>query len=288
VSAGPGLHRGGEPEPANLAPAWIAWTRAVSPTLADCELTHVARAPLDVDGAIAEHAAYERLLAELGVTVQRLPPEPRLPDAVFVEDTAVVLDEVAVIARPGAASRRPETRSVEAALAAHRPLLRIEGRATLDGGDVLVIDRRVHVGLSSRTTLAAVEQLSRLLRPYDYEVVAVPFSGCLHLKSAVTRIADGLLLLNPAWVDQASFPSHAVVNVDPLEPQAANALWIGGSVIHPQHHPRTRRRLESEGLRVAPAALDELAKAEAGVTCCSLLVRIDDGAARGRPRSTQS
>ena len=253
----------------------IAYTRAVSPTLADCELTHLAREPLDVARAVVEHAAYELLLAELGAIVRRLPPEPQLPDAVFVEDTAFVLDEVAVIARPGASSRRPETASVEIVLAAHRPLLRIQGPATLDGGDVLVSDRRVYVGLSSRTNREAVDQLAELLRPYDYDAVPVRFSGCLHLKSAVTRVADGLLLLNPDWVDPALFPGHRAVHVDPTEPHAANALPLGGSVIHPRHHSRTRRRLEAEGLRVAPVAQEELAKAEAGVTCCSLLVRED-------------
>ncbi len=250
----------------------IAYTRAVSPTLADCELTHLAREPIDVARAIAEHEAYEALLAVLGATVRRLPPEPQLPDAVFVEDTAVVLDEVAVVCRPGASSRRAETATVEVALTTHRPLAWIEGPATLDGGDVLVCDRRVYVGLSSRTTPAAVEQLAVLLEPYDYAIVPVRFSGCLHLKSAVTRVADGLLLLNLEWVDPSLFPGHRTVSVDPMEPQAANALSLGGSVILPRQHSRTRRRLEAEGLQVAPVVLDELAKAEAGVTCCSLLV----------------
>ena len=175
----------------------IAYVRAVSPALADCELTHLAREPLDVARAIAEHDAYEALLAGLGATVRQLPPEPQLPDAVFVEDTAVVLDEVAVIARPGASSRRPETATVEVALAMHRPLARIQGPATLDGGDVLVSDRRVHVGLSSRTNHEAVDQLAELLRPYDYEVLPVRFSGCLHLKSAVTRDRGWPLAVEP-------------------------------------------------------------------------------------------
>ena len=162
----------------------IAYTRAVSPTLADCELTHLEREPLDVARAVAEHEAYEQLLTQLGATVRRLPPEPECPDAVFVEDTAVVLDEIAIITRPGAPSRRPETRSVEAALARHRPLARIHGAATMDGGDVLVSGRRLYVGLSSRTNLEAVEQMDLAVRPLGYVVIPVRFSGCLHLKSA--------------------------------------------------------------------------------------------------------
>jgi dimethylargininase len=251
----------------------IAYTRAVSPTLADCELTHLEREPLDVARAMQEHAAYEAVLARLGATVQHLQPEPDLPDAVFVEDTAIVLDEIAVITRPGAPSRRPETASTAAALVAHRPLAHIREPGTLDGGDVLVADHRIYVGLSTRTNRAAIDQLATILAPLDYEVIPVAFAGCLHLKSGVTRVADDLLLLNPDWVDPGKFPGHRAVSVDPAEPHAANALALGGPVIHPAHHQRTRARLEAEGLRVEPVAMTELAKAEAGVTCCSLLLR---------------
>jgi dimethylargininase len=251
----------------------IAYTREVSPTLASCELTYLAREPLDVGQAAREHRDYESLLSQLGATVRRLPEQPELPDAVFVEDTAVVLDEIAVVTRPGAASRRPETPSTAAALAAHRSLVHIQDPGTLDGGDVLVARRRVFVGLSSRTNRAAIEQLDGILRPLDFEIVPVSFGACLHLKSCVTQVADDLVLLNPDRVDPGVFAGFRVVAVDPTEPHAANALALGGSVIHPLHFPRTRARLEAEGLRVAPVALAELAKAEAGVTCCSLLVR---------------
>ena len=250
----------------------VAYTREVSPSLADCELTHLVRTPLDVARAASEHEAYEALLTRLGATVRRLPPQPTLPDAVFVEDTAVVLDEIAVITRPGAASRRAETASTAAALAAHRSLVHIQEPGTLDGGDVLVAGRRVFVGLSSRSNRVAIEQLDAVLRPLDYEVIPVRFGGCLHLKSCVTRMADDLLLLNPDWVDVGAFPGYRALLVDPAEPHAANALALDGSVIHPLHFPRTRSRLEAEGLRVAPVAMAELAKAEAGVTCCSLLL----------------
>jgi dimethylargininase len=253
----------------------IAYTRAVSETLAQCELTHLPREPLDVGRAKAEHQAYEELLTRLGATVRHLPPEPGLPDAVFVEDTAVVLDEIAIIAHPGASSRRPETHAVEATLALHRPLARIEGTATLDGGDVLVAGHRVYVGLSTRTNHEAVDQMTQALTPYGYEVIPVEFSGCLHLKSGVTCVADDVLLLNPAWVDIRHFKGFRAVHVDPGEPHAANALRIGTGILHPSHYPSTRARLEAEGLVVTPLAMTELAKAEAGVTCCSLLVRVD-------------
>ena len=179
----------------------IAYTREVSPALADCELTHLEREPLDVAGAQAEHEVYESVLEQLGARVRRLPPAPQLPDGVFVEDAAVVLDDVAVITRPGAPSRQPETASVEAALAAHRPLVHVRAPATLDGGDVLVAGRRIYIGLSTRTSRDAIQQLADQLAPYGYEVIPLTFTGCLHLKSAVTRVADDLMLLNPAWVD---------------------------------------------------------------------------------------
>jgi len=251
----------------------IAYTRAVSPTLADCELTHLARAPIDVAGATREHESYEALLSRLGASVRRLPSEPSLPDAVFVEDTAIVLDEIAVITRPGATSRRQETKSTAMALAANRPLAQIEEPGTLDGGDVLVAGRCVYVGLSTRTNRGAIDQLAKVLGPFGYEVIPVRFRGCLHLKSGVSLVADDLVLLNPDWVDTVVFAGHRAVTVDPAEPHAANALALGGSVIHPQQFSRTRARLEAEGLRVSPLAMAELAKAEAGVTCCSLLVR---------------
>lgn len=253
----------------------IAYTRAVSPMLADCELTHLAREPLDIEAAIREHHAYEKLLRRLGAEVRRLPDAPAFPDAVFVEDTAVLLDEVAVITRPGAMSRRGETISTAAALAMHRPLVHIAQPGTLDGGDVLVIGRCVYVGRSSRTDDSAIAQLARLLQPLGYTVLPVEFSGCLHLKSCVTQVAEHLVLLDPACVDAAAFAGCRAIAVDPAEPHAGNALMLGGSVIHPEHFPGTRSRLLAAGLQVVPIAMTELAKAEAGVTCCSLLLRND-------------
>lgn len=252
----------------------LAYTRAVSPTLVHCELTHLERTPIDVSRAVAEHAAYEVTLRRLGVNVRRLAAAPHLPDAAFVEDTAVVFDELAIITRPGAESRRPERRAVAQSLAAHRSLALIEEPATLDGGDVLVDGERVYVGRSTRTNDAAIAQLAGILHPLGYRVIPVQFRGCLHLKSAVTRVGEGLLLLNPDWVEASVFADASVVTVDPREPHAANALAIAGAVIHPLQYPLTRARLEAQGLRVEPVDTTELTKAEAGVTCCSLLVRV--------------
>jgi dimethylargininase len=252
---------------------WTAITREVSPALTHCELTHLERAPIDVGMARAQHAWYEAVLESLGCRIVRLPEDPEHPDSVFVEDTAVVLDEVAVITRPGAASRRGETDAVARALAPFRPLLRLEPPATLDGGDVLVLDRTLIVGLSSRTNAEAVDQLGRLLAPHGYTVRGVPVAGCLHLKSAVTRAGRDHLLVNPDWVDPAAFGGWNALEVAPGEPYAANVLTLEGQVVSPDSFPRTRQRLEAAGVKVHLVDLAELQKAEGAVTCCSLLFR---------------
>jgi dimethylargininase len=249
----------------------IAVTRPVSPSLAQCELTHLAREPIDVARAGAQHGAYEDLLKSLGAEIVRVPASPDHPDAVFIEDTAIVLDEVAVITRPGATSREKETEAVAPVLARYRSLVTLEPPATLDGGDVLTVGRTLYVGRSTRTNPEGIEQLRALVRPFDYHVVPVDFAGCLHLKSAVTLLADRLLLLNPAWVSADAFPGCEAMAVALREPYGANALRIGESVVFPSQYPKTLHALVARGLRVSSIDYRELAKAEGGVSCCSLI-----------------
>jgi dimethylargininase len=256
---------------------FVAITRQVSPALADCELTHLERVPIDADRARAQHRAYEQALIAAGAMVQQLPAGADMPDSVFVEDIAVVFPELAIIMRPGAASRRTETAAIAHALAAFRPLSTIDAPGTIDGGDVLVAGRRVFVGLSTRTNDAAVGQMRRLLAPQGYTVCATEVGGCLHLKSAVTALDDRTLLVNPAWIDPAMFNGFDCVDVDESEPAAANALRLPDRVIFPAAFPRTAGRIEARGYRVARVDADELAKAEGAVTCCSLIV---DGTSR--------
>jgi dimethylargininase len=253
-------------------PPILAITRAVSPALARCELTHLAREPIDAARAAAQHAAYERTLAALGCRVVSLPAEPDLPDSVFVEDTAVVVDELAVITRPGAPSRRPETAAVARELVRHRPLAEITAPGTLDGGDVLRLGRRVMVGRSGRSSDAGIAQLAALLAPRGYTVESAGVSGCLHLKSAVTQVAPDAVLLNPLSVDRAVFAGWRVIEVDPGEPYAANALLIGDAVLFPSAFPRTAARLAAAGVRIVAVDVSELAKAEGAVTCCSIVL----------------
>ena len=250
----------------------MAITREISAAFQACELTHLERAPIDLDRARAQHAAYEWALVEAGCTVRRLDSGAEMPDAVFVEDTALVLSEGAVICRPGAESRRAETPGVLEALARHgRPLQHIKAPGTLDGGDVLVVGRQVFVGSSARTNRAGIDQLARILEPVGYDVHAVPVRGCLHLKSAATAIAPDVVLINREWVPADAFAGLSLLDVDPQEPYGANALAIADEVIYPTAFPRTRERLERRGLRVRPVDVDELQKAEGAVTCCSVI-----------------
>jgi dimethylargininase len=251
----------------------IALTRAVPPSIANCELTHLIREAIDVERAAAQHRQYEATLERLGCRVERLPPLPDLPDSVFVEDAAVVFPELAVITRPGAASRHGETASVAEALGRFRPLVAIGAPATLDGGDVLRVGRSVFVGVSSRTNDDGVRQLRDVVEPFGYSVSSIAIGECLHLKSAVTALGESTLLLNRAWVDASRFASFDIVDVDPEEPFAANALPIDGVVVVAAAFPRTRRRLEERGFAVAAVDVSELAKAEGAVTCCSIVIQ---------------
>lgn len=249
----------------------IALTREVGARIGDCELTHRRREPIDLELARLQHRAYEDALARLGCTVLRLPERPDLPDSVFVEDTAVVLDELAVLARPGALSRRPEVEAIAAALAPYRASVPIAAPATLDGGDVLRVGRRLFVGLSTRTDEAGCEQLRAAVAPFGYAVEPVEVAGCLHLKSAATAIAGDRILLNPDQVDGAAFAGLSLLAVDPAEPEGANALLVSSTVLYPAAFPRTLAMLRAQGLEVLPLEASELAKAEGGLTCCSLI-----------------
>jgi dimethylargininase len=256
-------------------PATIALTRPVPDSLASCELTHVPRMPIDIEQARAQHAEYERVLASLGCDLRRVPAADDLPDSVFVEDTAIVLDELAVLTRPGAESRRGETPAVASTLVAYRQLRRLGEAATLDGGDVLRLDRTLYVGVGARTNDEGVRQLAAFVQPHGYEVHSVRVKGCLHLKSAVTEVAAGLVLVNPAWLDIRELERQTAIEVHPEEPFAANALRIGDTVLCASAYPRTLARLAAAGLVVRAVEMSELAKAEGGVTCCCLVIRSD-------------
>jgi dimethylargininase len=246
----------------------------VSEAINNCELTHVARQPIDLDVARAQHRAYEEALEAAQCQIVRVAPAPDLPDSVFVEDTAVVVGEVAIVTRPGAASRRPETVAVADALLRYRELKHIDAPGTVDGGDVVVAGRRVFIGRSSRTNDEGLAQMRAILAPFGYEVTGVEVRGCLHLKSAVTMLSEGQLLVNPAWIDRAAIDGMELVAIDPAEPHAANLLSTGDDFIYSPAFPRTRDLLGRRGVSLKVVDLSELAKAEGAVTCCSLIFTV--------------
>lgn len=250
----------------------LALIRAVSPRLALCELTHLARQEIDPTLARAEHEHYVATLRALGARIELLPPLPESPDAVFVEDTAVVLDEVAVIARPGAGSRQHETATVARALQAHRPIAELVGDERLDGGDVLRIGCVLYVGQSGRTNAPGLARLRQLAQPFGYEVRPVEMTGCLHLKTACTFIPPRFVVANPAWVDAGTFRDFTVIPVSDGEPFAANTLTVGRVTLVNRGAPRTERRLHAAGIATRRLDLSELQKAEAGLTCLSILI----------------
>ncbi len=252
----------------------LAITREVSRSIVNCELTHLARTPIDVERARQQHAQYEAALKRLGAAVLSLPEQPALPESVFVEDTALVFDEFAVILRPGAASRRPETESIRRVLTPYRQLFEIEPPAGVDGGDLLCVGKHVYMGISTRSDANAAEQLENLLKPFGYDLQVVPVTGCLHLKSAVTQVSDDTLLVNPAWVDKSRFVGVKFIEVDASEAYAANAVLLDGPIIYPASFPKTQKRIEDAGIQVVTVAADELAKAEGAVTCCSLILQV--------------
>jgi len=250
-----------------------AIVRGVSPSLARCELTYLEREPIDLGRAHEQHAAYAALLLGLGLDVVELPADDELPDACFVEDAAVVLDEAALVTMPGAASRRGELPAVAAALAPFRRVERAELPATIEGGDVLRVGSTVFVGRSPRTNAEGVARLRAFAEPHGYSVVPVDVTGCLHLKSAVTALDDDRLLANARWVDVRPFAGFDLVEVAPEEPGAANVLRVDGTLVAHPGFPRTIERIAALGY--APRLLDvsEFLKAEAALTCKSLLLR---------------
>jgi dimethylargininase len=250
-----------------------AITRAISPRLGECELSFQDREPIDVVRAAAQHAAYQDALRELGARVITLPTLAEQPDCVFVEDPMLVLDEVAIVTRMGAESRRGESASLAQAVTGFRELRYIEAPGTLEGGDVMRVvygeTKTLYVGLSRRTNAAGIQQLARLVEPFGYWVTPVEIQSCLHLKSACCHLGDGVILANRAWLDLDAFCGSRFLDVP--EPHAANALRIGDTILLPSSFPKTRGLLEANGYRVRSVDTSELIKAEAGVTCMSLI-----------------
>jgi dimethylargininase len=253
----------------------LAFTRAVSKRIADCALTHLDRLPIDPDRAATQHAAYEEALKHAGFSIHRLEELPDDPDAVFVEDTAVLLGPHAIITRPGAASRRDEADSTARSLAPFFTVHRLSA-GNVDGGDVLRIGRTLYVGQSNRTDAKGTHALAAEVAPAGYEVLPVELGQCLHLKTAATFVGsdpNGLrtVLANIDWVEPAIFAGCSVLRTADDEPFAANVVLAGDRLLMAAGSPRTAARLREAGFTVVELDLSELQKAEAGGTCMSLI-----------------
>ncbi len=253
-----------------------AITHTVPPSINHCELSFIDRIAIDYHKAVKQHNEYLNALARCGLNVRELAVNIDFPDGCFVEDTAVVLDEIAVITNPGAISRRGEIEAIERELKKYRETARISPQATLEGGDVLRIDKKIFVGLSQRTNAAGISELARILAPFGYSVTAVEMKGCLHLKSACTALDDHTLLALPNWIDLAPFEDFRIVAVAEDEHPSANSLAVGDVILLPDGFPKTRESIERLGFKVQALDISEFLKAEAGLTCSSLIFQTDE------------
>ncbi|UCC54768.1 MAG: hypothetical protein JSV68_12505 [Anaerolineaceae bacterium] len=217
-----------------------------------------------------QHQAYINALQSQGLDVTVLEALPGYPDAYFVEDVAVVTGEVAVITAPGAEARKGEAEHIVAVLATYRPITRIQPPGTLDGGDVMMAEKRCYIGLSERTNEDGAAQLGQILRAYGYKCTAVPLAGGLHLKSDVNYIGRNTLLLTEPMFNVQAFDGFDKILVDEEEAYAANTLLVNGRLLTPQGFPRTKAKLLQAGFQIVEMETSELQKMDGGLSCMSL------------------
>lgn len=246
-----------------------AIVRTPAPTIAD-GLTTAGLGRPDHRRMLEQHAAYVGALVALGIEVETLEPLADFPDAHFVEDVALVLPELAVITRPGATQRRGEAAAIEAALAHHRPLRRIEAPATLDGGDVLDAGGHFFIGLSRRTDERGAEQLASILAEAGYGSTTVPVAAGLHLKSGVSWIGGRRLIVTAELALTGRFADRELTVVDRDDEYACNVVFVNGTVVMPAGFPRVRARLAELGLPTVELDASETRKMDGGLTCLSL------------------
>ena len=252
-------------------PALTALTRAVSPRITECELTFIGRQKIDYAAAVHQHSRYQQLLRDLGLKVIELRADDQCPDSCFLEDTALILDEVAVITRPGSEARRREVAGVVPTIVEYRNVLQIDAPGTLEAGDILRMGRKLFVGASVRSNQQGIEMLRTALQPYGYKVIAVPMQGALHLKSVCTALDDQTLIVDLRHVDAAAFSEYRLVEVPADESPAANVLHINGTVCIHAGFQKTIDQLQSQGYELSTVDISEFLKAEAGLTCMSII-----------------
>jgi dimethylargininase len=251
----------------------IAFTRLPSPHLDRCHLTHIPRQPIDIGKAREQHREFEFILNGLQVYVHRLPDAPDLPDAVFVDDTALVCDELAIAAPLCLASRQEEAASTLMALAPFREVIPFARPATFDGSDIIIARRGVFVGQTRRTNRSAFEQIRDVMQTElgRYRVRPVRVTGCVHLKSACSYIGRGTFVVNRRWIDARPLEGFTCIDVAPGEPFGANTLTVHDTVLVPASCPRTADAMARAGFSVLPVDVSEFEKMEGGVSSMCLL-----------------
>lgn len=250
----------------------IALTRRPAFALVNCEVGYAPRQEIDLQLAFQQHETYGQALRQLGVAVEVLPPEEAFPNSVFIEDNAIILDELAVVTSMGTPSRQGEPELLRPVLDRHRRLATIAPPAMIEGGDVLRMGKTLYVGVSTRTNREGVEALRAIVEPLGYGVTPVGIRACLHLKSACTSLDDETLLVNPDWIDSNALKAFRLLHVPAEEPFGANVLRLPGGVLVQTSSPLTRDATESQGFATACVEVGEFAKADAGLTCLSLLI----------------
>lgn len=248
-----------------------ALTRQVSDAMNECQLTYAERQSINIEKAQLQHQNYERYLESAGIKVISLETDSSLPDCTFVEDTAIVTDELAIITHMGAVSRRAESAKIVSALEKFRPLEFINNSGNIEGGDVIKVGKTLYVGISSRTNLDGIKQLTQILFPYKYEIVPVKVHGCLHLSTGATFLGNQTFLVNPRWIDISEFERFDIVTVAENESWAGNTLNLKGKILLSESSLRTAEKISKKGFEVATIDISELEKAEAGLTCMCVL-----------------
>jgi dimethylargininase len=248
----------------------VALIRRPSPRLAEGIVTHIDRTPVDVELAFKQHESYVEALRSAGFTIVEVAPADDCPDSVFVEDTLIVVDNLAIATRPGAPSRRPEVAgSAAAAVDAGLDLKYVEAPATLDGGDVLQVGNTIYVGRGGRTDRLGIQALRHYVEPLGRTVVPVPLKAVLHLKSAVTALPDGTFLVLPDLVPTALFPAVRPVT----EEAGCHVVPLGGDrILMAASAPQTAEELRDLGFTPIVVDISEFEKLEGCVTCLSVLV----------------
>ena len=257
-----------------------AIVRGVAATFANALAAERPQSPIDVGRARAQHHAYVEALASLGIETVVLPPDDRCPDCCFVEDTCVIVGELALLTRPGAISRRPEVEAVGAAVGQFCRVVRMEGEATLDGGDCMLLGKTFYVGRSTRTNDAGIARLREVAATVGYDVVAVAVpTGVLHLKSVCSALTDELVLVVEGTLEgtlegtrkATTFDRVRVLVTPSSEAHGVNVVRVNDAALVSADAPLTRALVERAGIRVVPVDASELRKADGALTCLSIL-----------------